>query len=158
VNQPRLDTPGRPAATFAVRPAPAARQRGHTPFDQLRPCGPTWLIEGAAETLGYRVAAARGLIDLTSFEQFDLTIRVRGTSLTLTSLETYAGQSQPHAWETMHLAAVHLANIAPKGVQSFVDFWNAIGAGKPWRQAFQSAFGMSVEAYYSNFASYRAGL
>jgi hypothetical protein len=131
---------------------------GSTPPDQVRSCGPTWLVEGAAETMGYRVAAARGLIDLSSFEQVDLTSRVRGTTLTLSSLETYAGQGQPHAWDTMHLAAVHLANIAPKGVQSFVDFWAAIGTGAPWRQAFQGAFGMSVDAYYSNFASYRAGL
>jgi hypothetical protein len=27
-----------------------------------------------------------------------------------------------------------------------------------WRDAFKTAFGMSVEAYYTNFAAYRAGL
>jgi hypothetical protein len=131
---------------------------GRTPSDQVRACGPTWLIEGSAETMGYRVAAARGLIDLKSFEQNELAGRVRATSLTLASLETYAGQSQPHGWDTMHLAAVHLANIAPKGIKSFVDFWSAIGAGTPWQQAFQNAFGMSVDAYYANFNAYRAGL
>ena len=67
--------------------------------------------------MGYRVAAARGLIELTSFEQRDLAGRVRGTSLTLASLETYAGQSQPHGWDTMDLAADHLANMAPEGVK-----------------------------------------
>ena len=131
---------------------------GRTPPDQVRSCGPTWLIEGSAETMGYRVAAARGLIDLRSFEQVDLTSRVRGTTLTLNSLETYAGQGQPHAWDTMHLAAVHLANIAPKRAQAFGDFFAAIGTGVPWRQAFQGAFGMSVETYYTNFADYRSKL
>ena len=27
-----------------------------------------------------------------------------------------------------------------------------------WQDAFRAAFGMSVEAYYANFAAYRAGL
>ncbi len=44
--------------------------------------------------MGYRVAAARGLIDLANFEHDDLAARVRGTSLTLASLETYSGQNQ----------------------------------------------------------------
>lgn len=130
---------------------------GSTPPDQVRACGPTWLIEGSAETMGYRVAAARGLLDLAGLES-QLRQRVRGTTLTLASLETYSGQSQAGSWDTMHLAADHLAEIAPHGVQSFLDFWRAIGAGLPWPDAFQSAFGMTVAQYYAAFDAFRASL
>ncbi len=131
---------------------------GRTPSNQVRSCGPTWLLEGAAETMGYRVAAQRGLLNLASFERGDLAGRVRGTSLTLTSLESYSGQNQAHGWDTMHLAADHLANIAPKGVKSFVDFWAAVGNGVEWHAAFQTAFGMSVDQYYAAFDTFRAAL
>jgi hypothetical protein len=130
---------------------------GSTPFDQVRRCGPTWLIEGAAETVGYRVAEQRGYIDPSAYER-DLEGRVRGSSLTLASLETYAGQSQPQAWDTMNLAAGHLASIAPNGIKSFVDFWTAVGNGSEWHQAFQSAFAISVDQYYAAFDAFRRSL
>jgi hypothetical protein len=37
-------------------------------------------------------------------------------------------------------------------------YYRALGAGASWPAAFQQAFGMSVEAYYANFAEYRSKL
>ena len=37
-------------------------------------------------------------------------------------------------------------------------YLNGLGAGMAWRDALKTAFGMSIEAYYVNFAAYRAGL
>jgi hypothetical protein len=119
--------------------------------------GPIWLVEGSAETMGYRVAAARALLDLPG-ERADLAARVRGTSVTLTSLETSAGLSQAHAWDTLHLAADHLTAIAPKGIGSFVDYYAALGAGTEWHGAFLAAFGMTSAQYYTAFDAYRVGL
>ena len=116
-----------------------------------------WLVEGSAEAMGYRVAAARALLDLAG-ERAGVAARVRGTSVTLTSLETYAGLTQPHAWDTLHLAADHLAAIAPNGARSFADFFAAVGAGTEWHAAFLGAFGMTSAQYYTAFDAYRAGL
>ncbi len=41
---------------------------------------------------------------------------------------------------------------------ALATYLKALGAGMAWRDAFNTAFGMSVEAYYANFAAYRDGL
>ena len=130
---------------------------GGTTSNPIPACGPVWLTEGAAETMGYRVAAARGLVDLAQ-EEGELAGRVRGTSLTLDSLATDAGQSQSGAWDTMHLAGDHLANVSPNGIRSFVGFWTAIGAGAAWQTAFASAFGATPAQYGAAFDAFRAAL
>jgi len=56
------------------------------------------------------------------------------------------------------LAVDHLVSITPAGFPSLTTYLNMLGAGMAWQDAFRTAFGMSVEAYYANFASYRAGL
>jgi len=129
----------------------------HSPEGASQTQSPTWLTEGSAEAMGYRVAAARGLTDLAGVRSA-VAARVRGTTVTLTSLETFAGVSQAHAWDTLHLAADHLATIAPKGALSFVDFYAVVGAGTEWHTAFQAAFGMTLAQYYANFDAYRASL
>jgi hypothetical protein len=49
-------------------------------------------------------------------------------------------------------------SITPAGLPALTTYLNALGAGTAWQDAFRAAFGMSVEAYYANFAAYRAGL
>ncbi len=39
-----------------------------------------------------------------------------------------------------------------------VAYYEAIGRQLPWPQAFSSAFGLTVDAFYDDFETYRRGL
>jgi hypothetical protein len=56
------------------------------------------------------------------------------------------------------VAVDHLVSITPAGLPALTTYLNALGAGMAWQDAFRTAFGMSVDVYYANFAAYRAGL
>jgi hypothetical protein len=131
---------------------------GTTPSDQVRPSGPRWLNEGVAETVGYRVAAARGLLDLSSVMA---SLRAQAPSWTtpLQRFETITGeQSVSTAWNEEWFASNWLIETAPKGLASVLEYWSAIGGGMAWRDAFAKAFGRSVDQFYAEFAAYRATL
>ncbi len=42
--------------------------------------------------------------------------------------------------------------------ERLLAYFAAIGRGEPWPSAFTAAFGKTVEAFYAEFAAYRAGL
>jgi hypothetical protein len=44
------------------------------------------------------------------------------------------------------------------GVASLTAYWAKIGAGTPWRDAFQQTFGRSVDQFYDEFAAYKTSL
>jgi hypothetical protein len=129
------------------------------------PGGPVWLLEGSAEMVGYRVAVDRRLFP--SYANV-MTIQIgwtKGISTPLSSLEKYADvlaanglAAIPNVYSLYHLAVDHLVSITPAGLPALATYLNAIGGGMAWQDAFRAAFGMSVEAYYANFAAYRAGL
>jgi hypothetical protein len=131
---------------------------GTTPSTQIRPSGPVWLTEGAAETIAYRVAAARGLFDLGQVYG-SLVAQAPSWTTPLNGFETYAGSGAVGtSWNTMWFAASRLLDTTPKGLGAAVDYWQAIAAGTPWPEAFQKAFGRSVDQFYAEFAAYRATL
>jgi hypothetical protein len=119
------------------------------------PGGPAWLLEGSAETVGYRVAADRRLVASSAAGEIS---RAKQISTPLSSLERYADIQIPNVYSLFHVAADHLVSITPAGVPALTTYFNAIGGGMAWQDAFRTAFGMSIEAYYANFAAYRAGL
>ena len=45
-----------------------------------------------------------------------------------------------------------------KGIAAVVGFWARFGHGVAWPDAFQQAFGMTVEQFYADFATYRKTL
>jgi hypothetical protein len=119
------------------------------------PGGPVWLLEGSAETVGYRVAADRRLVASSAAGEIS---RAKQISTPLSSLERYADVQIPNVYSLFHVAVDHLVSITPAGVPALTTYFNAIGGGMAWQDAFRAAFGVSVEAYYANFAAYWAGL
>jgi hypothetical protein len=128
---------------------------GSTPSSQVRPSGPVWLDEGAPEAVGYRVAADRRLVPSSLAGEIS---HAKQFSTPLSSLETRDEANIPNIYSLFHVAVDHLVSITPAGFPALTTYLNAIGGGMAWQGAFQAAFGMSVEAYYANFAAYWAGL
>jgi hypothetical protein len=131
---------------------------GSTPSSQVRPSGPVWLDEGAPEMVGYRVAADRRLVPGYAGVLDGQIRRAKQIGTPLTSLQTYDEAQIPGVYSLFHVAVDHLVSIAPAGIHSLTTYLTMLGAGTAWQDAFRAAFGMSVEAYYADFAAYRAGL
>jgi hypothetical protein len=130
---------------------------GATPSNQVRASGPVWLDEGAPELVGYHVSSDRGLTTYGTVLANQI-VRTKQISAALSSLQTYDDQNIPGVYSLFHVAADHLVTITPAGLAALSTYYNAIGNGVAWPDAFAGAFGMTVDAYYSNFAAYRAKL
>jgi len=131
---------------------------GNPPSNQVPPQGPVWLDEGAPETVGYHVAADRRLFPSYAKGIADQIAIAKTISTPLSSLQTRSQVQIPNIYTVFLLAVDHLISITPAGLPSLTTYLNALGAGMAWQDAFRTAFGMSVDAYYVNFAAYRAGL
>jgi hypothetical protein len=124
-----------------------------TPSSQVRASGPVWLDEGAAEMIGYHVSSDRGLTSYPVVLAGQIT-RARQVGQPLGATQTYDQFTSPYAYSFGHVAADHLVGLAPGGVAALATYYNAVGSGVAWPAAFQTAFGIGVDAYDANFDAY----
>lgn len=121
--------------------------------------GPRWLIEGAAEYVGGLAADAAGALGYVSYRNSNRAGAVNVT-LPLSDMEVLAGISVGGGagYNLAFLACDFLApETGPRfpSVQSLVRFWELVGRGSSWPQAFQVAFNRSVADFYVQFEQYR---
>jgi hypothetical protein len=131
---------------------------GSPPSNQVAPQGPVWLDEGAPEAVGYHVAADRRLFPSYESALADQVRSAKQIGTPLSSIQTRDEANIPNVYNLFHVAVAHLISITPAGLPALTTYLDALGEGKPWQDAFTSAFGMTVDVYYANFAAYRAGL
>jgi len=128
--------------------------------------GADWIIEGSAELVGYAGVDAMGLLPLAT---------TRGC--VVKEVTDFAHQQPPGlpALSTVESAQVFQTTVGPiysysltamdelttksgAGLASLKTYGEAIGGGTAWQTAFQTAFGMSVTAFYTQFPAYYATL
>ncbi|HUO75226.1 MAG TPA: hypothetical protein VMU39_30990 [Solirubrobacteraceae bacterium] len=125
-----------------------------TPSNHVRASGPVWLDEGAAEMIGYHVASDRGLLSYPTMLAKQIA-SAKQVGQPLSAVQTYDQfNAIPNPYSFGHVAADHLVGVAPGGLPALTAYYNALGNGTDWPAAFQSAFGLSVDAYDANFAAY----
>ena len=136
-------------AELAGRGALAARD------DEVPPAGPKWLFEGHAEWTAYQAVAMIGLlpIERARARWIATTKALAGTPLS--ALEVRA--ARPIGAYDIYALAVDflLRGREPASLSAYLE---AIGRGTPWRAAFTTTFGMTIEAFYAEFATYRQTL
>lgn len=130
---------------------------GETPFDQIRPTGPVWLDEGTPEMIGYHVSADRLLDTYANALNGQIAI-TKQIAAPLDQLDRLSQTNIPSVYSLFALSVDHLVKVAPGGLPAVAAYYRALGTGATWPDAFQQAFGMTVAAYYVNFADYRATL
>lgn len=114
--------------------------------------GPVWLVEGAAEYVAARVAAAQGN---TTYESYLAAYReqAKGRAQPLKTLEHYG--SGGVAWGRLpqytlgFLASDRL--VTQSGLPAFLGVWKAMGAGASFDEAFSAAFGELPGRFYASF-------
>jgi hypothetical protein len=126
--------------------------------------GPDWIIEGAAEVVGYKGIDSRGLLSYATaqgcqIKEFsDFGLRNPPGLPNLSAVESH------QAWQTTTgpLYALAMTGIdqlvTSSGVASFNTYMDAVAGGASYPFAFQQAFGMPITAFYDQFPAYRAGL
>jgi hypothetical protein len=130
----------------------------------VQTAGPDWIIEGAAEVVGYKGIDSRGLLSYSTAqgcqikEYTDFGVRQPPGLPNLGALESR------QAWQATQGPLYALAMtgmdqlLSARGLTSLNTYMDAIAAGTTFQSAFQSAFGQTTTQFYDQFPSYRAAL
>lgn len=137
---------------------PSAWRATQVPPDQVWSTGPVWLLEGAANFIGWQVQFQRGLMSYET-ERAEWEEWSRRIDLPLQRLETLAVSDRTvNAYHLYSLALDELMKLVPAGPRAITTYYEATARGTSWKVAFRRAFGMSVATFYKRFAAIRAGL
>jgi hypothetical protein len=133
-----------------------AHEYFHQVQQSLGGVGPLWLLEGAAQFVGYMAVDEANLRKFPEYVEL-MERAVARDSFVLAQLETSWNPSPGSDVYSYAAAAVNLlTSSASWKLNSLMRFWERLGLGVPWRQAFQDTFGLTVEAFYAQFEQHRA--
>ncbi|WP_415401999.1 hypothetical protein [Tateyamaria sp. SN3-11] len=113
--------------------------------------GPHWMIEGMAELIEWQFET--GIIDADGTTLFDLQSRARRSRLMLDDLSVLGTVETSEAYGVARFATYLLAQR--NGSDALFDYFRAMGRGASQEAAFQSTFGLSLEAYSTLFEDLR---
>ena len=122
--------------------------------------GPRWLAEGIAEYYAYRAMDAGGILDYErerdSTDPWGFVEHGKYVDKSLNNLETWTDitEARGSTYSLFLLAAELLASYA--GERALIDYYVLLQPGTTWQQAFESAFGMTVEEFYVLFEAHRS--
>ena len=132
--------------------------QNHGRFDnthsQVRVIGPAWMQEGFAEFHGMAALAHGGIRPYEQRRQEYLGRALR-VDVSLKETETYDGLLAGNGrFDLAALAAELLASQSSE--RALIRYWTLLGPDITWQQAFQTAFGMTIDDFYTRFADHRA--
>ena len=128
--------------------------RFDTTHQEVRVIGPAWMQEGFATFHSERALAMGGVVPYEQSRQ-KLIRQSRQVDVQLEETETYDGLSAgPGRYDMAAMASELLA--AKAGEEALISFWTLLGPDTPWREAFEAAFGITVEEFYPLFEEHRA--
>lgn len=137
---------------------PTAWRATQVPSDRVWATGPVWLLEGAANYVGWQVQFERG-ISTYETERAEWEEWSRRIDLPLERLETVAVSDRTlNAYQLYSLALDELIKLAPDGPRAITAYYRATAQGTAWKTAFRQAFGLSVTSFYRAFAKTRTAL
>ena len=132
--------------------------QNHGRFDnthsEVHVIGPAWMQEGFAEFHGMAALAQGGIRPYEQRRQQHLSWALR-VDVSLKETETYNGLlGGPGRFDLAGLAAELLASQS--SAAALIRYWTLLGPDTTWQQAFQTAFGMTIDDFYTRFADHRA--
>lgn len=129
---------------------------GHSLDRKVFDRGPDWIIEGSAQAISYRLVGDLDQCDAQKlgFDYWRTDASVGGALLS--ELNGYDAHQKPKFFSVSSWAMDYLIRTTPDGEKAVITFYSEIGNGRPWRDAFISAFGIKVEDYYNDFEKIQA--
>ena len=145
--------------------ASGSEQYGQSPF---------WLVEGLAvyaeyaayaehsggrdpwtELTPYKALAVRGAREPDFLENLPAELaRIEDAA-------SFQGHGSHHDWtsyELSFIASVFLIEEQAREEDSFVNYWKLLGNRSTWQQAFEEAFGISLDGFYAAFDKWALSL
>lgn len=130
----------------------------HFSHDVVSEIGPTWFLEGSAVYAEVRTLAHEGLYSFAKAKARRIA-QARETAAPLQSTETRNGLRAADGVGYMlgFLAVDFLVENfgSLPALVALLSFYDAIGPGTTWQDAFQSTFEISIEEFYAEFEAYR---
>jgi hypothetical protein len=130
----------------------------------VQTAGPDWIIEGAAELVGYKGIESRGLLPYSIAQGCQIKEFTDFGRNNPPGLPNLSAIESRQAWQTTQGPLYALAMtgmdqlITARGLSALNTYMDAIAGGASYQTAFQSAFGQTITAFYDQFPAYRAGL
>lgn len=125
--------------------------------------GPYWFIEGSARYLEAKTLEYLGedlyYFGYSEMQEMD---RARNINAPLEALETFEAffdlAPEPDGASSYSFGALAAAFLADNygSLETLVHYYNIIGPDMPWKEAFQNAFGISINEFYREFGQYRS--
>ena len=113
--------------------------------------GPQWLLLGTREYVNALYQAETGS---ETYEQLRTAhiAPARRTTLPLNSMETRAGRDAAGRPETIALGFLATESLADRaGDEAILDYFRLLPSSTGWREAFEGAFGVTVEDFHAAF-------
>ena len=120
--------------------------------------GPQWIVEGSAEFVAYGAIVEAGFIQKDEMHELFVTRAISGDALPeLSTMYTYKDMTfNCCPYDLAALAMEMLAETA--GIQAIGNYFENLRGTSDWQQAFEDAFGLSVESFYFMFENARPEL
>ena len=133
-----------------------ARALGVSGLDEVPTAGPWWISEGTAKYFADLAVVREGVLRLEDVRG-EWIRRTKVNTTSLADLATLRGQRETaNPYEVYTLATeLLLQNRSPTLVFAYYE---AIGRGVAWRDAFASTFGRSIDTFVAEFEAYRRTL
>ena len=126
--------------------------------------GALWVIEGAAEVVGYRGLDSAGLLSYDTArgcqvrEFTDFAMREPPGLPSLSELESQQawGQTRGPSYTVAMTGMDQL--LSSRSLTALNSYMDTVAGGTAWQTAFQNAFGQSTTAFYAQWPGYRSSL
>ena len=123
------------------------------PDDEVPFHGPSWATEGIAEFFAYKASDAGGVLSYDT-KRANSVSHAKNMEKPLRGMETWEGGLKGYGYDLPLLGAELLASYA--GEDALLRFYMLQRPGTTWQEAFETAFGMTVEEFYGLFEEHRA--
>jgi hypothetical protein len=125
-------------------------------IDQIPTAGPWWLHEGVATYFAQLAVVREGLLRLSELQQ-QWKRSTRSTGATLDALATLRGQQEVGGAYHIYTLATELL-LSGRDPKLVFAYYEAIGRGVAWPDAFAATFGRTHAAFVQEFEAYRRTL
>ena len=147
--------------TFSAHELVHVHQRSATSFktfdedhDKVRPTGPAWFTEGEATWKAARALSSAGHVSYSS-ERSTFKRRALVVDTELSELATYSQLRPIAGGYELGAMAVELL-VSRSSVHALTTYRRALGPSTSWQEEFESAFGMTIDEFYTLFEEHRA--
>jgi hypothetical protein len=124
--------------------------------DGRRTRGPAWLDESAATYVEYRYHDAAGHADYENARSSEVT-RARRIARPLSSMTSSNGLSGDEFWNARALGVLAVEWLVSRaGDTALFEYYRQLPESETWEEAFEGAFGLTVDKFYEAFEAYRA--